>query len=304
MELHLGAYRRFTFGRVALLCLALGVVAACGTANDDVSASGDPASIRKEAGASFQRWAGDLAARQAAEVVVFYRLNGASAACMQKRGHSFSRWENAIASAGPDDPLADSLWLQAPESRPYSEQARLAAWSDRMERDVLHKPLDEDARADALACLDTTRSAGDDEVDAIREPASVQRLQKAWAAALRPIAERYGGPDAYLRCLDAQSIPALGGKGWRTIDEVYTKAIPEPHKIPLPGEAATEDWKAFLALEAPLTKADWRCRESQFAQAITDLPPIVAAFEAKNARDIAEASQHWVEVQRQARDLG
>lgn len=301
MELHLNPWTRL---RVAAVLIGGAVLAGCGSmpASSPTPTSFDTADVRASAVTSYEQWAGSATARQAAEVVVAYRLNGAWSACMREHGLP-SRWETAIAGVEPIDPLTGSLWLMRPHARPYSERALAMTWSARAQA-VLTSHLSESARQTAVACHAAVHEAGDDAVDAIREPVGVRSLREKWNDALAPIAERFGGEEAYLKCLDQQDIPALEGEGWRAIDSTYTRALPQPLDIPLADEEASPQWQHFLQLEQPLVDADWACRSAHYDEALALLQPIVADFEASHGAEIDALIQHWQNVEREAAALG
>jgi hypothetical protein len=294
---------------MALAALALATTAGCGRIDGrhpvDAVAT-DPAGteqIRSQAVALYERWAGSIEDRQAAEVVIAQELNGARAECMESKGYTDVPWELAIGSAPPVDPPASSGWLMKPMSGFYSDTLLAGAWSDRA-RLLMQRPLPPVENQASLDCDKVIPQAGDDEIDQIRHPAAATELDSAWRKALTETVSYLGDTEDYLTCLDRAAIPALQGRPVSELDDVFDQARPAPNEIPLPGEQPSPAWEAFRGLESGLTVADWGCREHVYGAGMQKLPAMLSQFQTSHASEVTSLEQHWSQIRVRAAELG
>ncbi|MEZ5095932.1 MAG: hypothetical protein R2731_07290 [Nocardioides sp.] len=288
--------------RVAACVLAC-VLAAAGCSGQQSPSESGPDAVRARAVASHDRWAGDEAARQAAEYVAAHDLNAAWAECMTERGYA-TQWERAIAApqlAG--DPLAASIWLTAPHTTMFSTAARLEAWPLRQQEAHQRGLGDPEGRA-AAACRAGTGTGAGAAGDAARRPLELAQLETAWQAALAPLGQRFGGATAWLACLDEQHVPALSDWDPAGMAQAFAEIRPAPEDVPVGSEAESPAWAVFLAQERTFADADWTCRSQHYAEAMPELPAVVSAFETAHAAAIDTMATHWREVEAKARELG
>lgn len=266
-------------------------------------ASGRPGAV-----ASYERWAGTLADRQAAEIVVEHRQNGAYSECMTEKGYDLP-WQAWVDTVAPVDALGSDLWLSDPEGPYFVTQ--LQAQAATVRADTAHE--DESlGEAERLAGDDCLAAAGpgpaEAELEAIRRPVVVRELAEAWSAALTDYTAGFAEPKEFLTCMTDVALPGkpAGSADLDGFVRALQRSAPPPEQVPAPGETgagSSDAWSDYTRRADAFAEASWGCRHEVYDRALPGLGAVVSDFEADHAEQIEKAARHWADVRREAEAL-
>jgi hypothetical protein len=288
----------------ALICVAALVsLSSCADpAPDGVSSR----QVRVDAQSLFERWHGTDLQRSAAEVLVAYGANSQTANCVRHHGFRWD-WSNGTQGVAPEDALGLTVLLAEPKvlamSRTLLAVNGAARAGVHMNSHVTLSPAGEKVLTN---CLNSYHGISDDAVEAIRGPASSEKLMAEWVSVLRSVTKRFGSIQDYDRCMTRAQLSLLAGKPYGDVNFglAISSAAPPPGKIPMPGERPTREWTRFMALDREVATADWNCRKGFYDEAMTDVAPLLETFESTHESQIGASEQHWQHVEQQAVRLG
>lgn len=255
--------------------------------------------------AKVNEWWGSDSDRQATEVVIAYRLNGAYDTCLNEKGFPRKDWRESILLVGSTTPLDGVTALIEPDIRPFSQDLEINATNAEIETALNNPPSRNETEVRAEDdCIEETRSGqpSDAEVDNLRLPSSVERLREEWSATLSNAYKDLGAAEDFGTCVDKQQVPQMRGK---SLDEAATLAAEVKRKFGIGEGKLTQDkTESFRSWEAPIAAAIWKCAQPHHDEAVAKLPDIVSAFEKAHSDEIAKAERLWSERRSEATDLG
>ncbi|QLQ11553.1 MAG: hypothetical protein HZY75_15740 [Nocardioidaceae bacterium] len=156
-------------------------------------------------------------------------------------------------------------------------------------------------------------------------PEVVNELATAWHDAAREaLGITPGSPDMdpdspVVACLAESSLPApfdhvddvevepagVDGEAWEKLVAVLDEMVPDPTKIPVPGEEPSPEWTAYLAAEETLVSAVWECQDESYIDSAMEQVAIASdEFAEDYSEQIAEAVAAWERTRDKATELG
>ena len=254
----------------------------------------------------FERWHGTDEQRSAANVLAIYAINGPTADCVRDHGFRWN-WSTGTHGAAPVDALGLTVLLA--ESKILAMSRTLLAVNGarraqvRMNSRLTLPPAGENA---LTSCLDSTRGASDDDLEAITQRASSEKLMDEWRGVLSSVTQRFGSKQDYDDCMSRADLSLLAGKPYGDVNfgVAVVNATPPPGRVPMPGEQPNPEWTRFVALDREVTTADWNCRKVFYDEALTDLAPLLDTFESTHRSQIKASELHWQHTEQQAVRLG
>lgn len=308
--------RKLTVGTMILVF----IVSACGTTSRPVlgqesaleSVGGpDTGSTIDSMVASFERWHGTPADRQAAEVATQYAANGAFSECMTKAGYPVD-WKLLISRAPEWPALGATRWLRTPMHSTIADPLREGAARQLAMEEDGSEPVSAEQREQEKACRQGLQP-DPRVIDEIGWPPGLDELSAEWNEVTSRAAFAVAGSEEdYVRCVQEQSAEKFGIElsGPTFLDMIgslqdqMSPATPPLGEIPRPGTKTTAAWEAFKLPEDQFLRAAWTCQEPVYAMAASALVPVVDAFNAVHAEEIAELAAHWTKVREEAAIYG
>lgn len=313
--------KRRLWGATILLCsvgpfVAILAAASAGVNTADLSLANtaplpvpsESATLQSQANAIFERFNGTPFQRDAAGVLQAWALNGPMDGCMSDAGYPKWDWSTTRNMSPRTNALGSSTFLAAPMSNAQSNAAKDMVSSIRAEESLRTMEISLDEQKAVLSCLDQVPQVSDELAESASVPEVIQHLRSDSWSMLNELDQKYGSLTAYAACFHNLAAPEdLIDSAQSDWHEYLAGLLPRASELPGPTtlpDAASLEWKAFVATETKLELLDWRCRGATYVGNLDRALQAVEQFKADHIAEIDQATAAWLLVVDRAKDLG
>jgi hypothetical protein len=248
--------------------------------------------VEARADAVYLRIWGTAEQKEAAEYLVFEKLNQPTVDCMDDAGFTFEARFRPLWTGWEPDSTESGGWMGA---------------LDRAQSDTAI-PTDEPATpaehtADYESTLNRCVNSQDTPSVDSDPPAGVNELSAEFHTLLDQVNEELGPIAPYQKCMTERGVDLQAtGETGPTALSMYLQGV-MPSSALDRAEPSTE-WRTYLDLEGSALEADRACREANYLRGLQLLDQPLADFEAAHAADLRRTATAWQDRYTQATATG